>query len=422
MPKAAEMRPLMVLLLILACLAVALMVAIATFFLSFVAQISQLSARQSTHQRALRRSRTPPPEIPHSDIHMVTFGTLGAPHDQGIDCSDQINVMRHRFEPHVASFRAYSPRDLPPAVTRPVSCATGCFPRIVKLCGAARHHFWRWKAHVVERQLHTIPEGSYLLWTDCNFKKYIHMALNPQHVRTAAAMVLEAGGSPDMGAQFSWTGLRNENCIDGSIMRAYPELRGLPHICSDRVLVRNSPIGRRIVADWREASDDPDILWPRFEDSASLIQLSDQGTLAVAVARAKKRGDLPRDWPNCVSYPSRIWHPDHVLKGPIPRNMEPLIRLFAAGSRHLGAVLPMSINTIPCKHVRGHGARRNEALRKRKPPTGCRRNNTACRRLEDPCLPQTADGAATNTTRGKKAGLDALTPKLVRLARAKVSL
>lgn len=109
----------------------------------------------------------------------VTFGTLGPPHDSGVDMSKSLNKMRTRAENlGVKNIVVHSPhtiKQLPRYNEQFIRSFPGmCAGEHARGC---RHGFWAWKSLVVYNTLLN-ADTEFVIYTDCNCKKYPYMYNN----------------------------------------------------------------------------------------------------------------------------------------------------------------------------------------------------------------------------------------------------
>lgn len=275
-------------------------------------------------------------QVPRDQLHMVTFGTRGAPHDAGKDMSTTIDELRRLFQPYVGDFRSISPSDLPPESTSSVTDHS-LYPHRNIHCRAAKHHFWRWKSELVLQTLESMPEGHVLLYSDCDTKKYPALAESPEDVSKACAALLRFGGGERwMGACFSSSGAMCDLFCDARMLRRQPSLRRTMQVSIPRIVFRNIPQARAFVREWRDACRDPTLLYPDPDPAgaARWVHLHDQSVFNFVAERWRQRRTLPKAWPNAVAWPERSMALRHLQEGAPSRHlMQGFLRMVAQFTR-----------------------------------------------------------------------------------------
>lgn len=254
-------------------------------------------------------------------MHVVAYATLGPPHDAGLALGESLATVRREFAPWAATVTTWSPRDLPASVTARVAAACDglSWPQQRVHCGAAKHGFWRWKPHVVERRLRQIPEGEWLLYLDGNVARNVESLPGPDfgdYLRRWFALC----GDEDIllhGEKFGLSVALNCRRDAWQSLISRRAATREPYSSAWRMLIRNSPRGRRFVAEWRALCDQPRLLWPATNphQAAPIMHMHDEALLNLTVGVWKDRGWLPWGFPHNRSAPTRHVTPESVLPG-----------------------------------------------------------------------------------------------------------
>jgi hypothetical protein len=280
--------------------------------------------------------KNPVSSIPKEEFHMLTFGTLGPPHDQGLALGEQLAHMKTLYEPHVTTFRAFSPRDLPDRVTQSVGeCDGSRFPQLAIHCRASKHHFWLWKSHAIRKRLSEIPQNHVLLYTDANYSKYPTQVQDPEQVRSATARLLELGQNQHIGTRFSFTGVTCTQTCSPRMISRLPSMANMPNITIDRIIVRNSVQGRQFIDRWLHACEQEVLLFPdpSSNGNAKLLHLHDQSVFNYMAQIWRLEGKLPMTWPNSYLALSRRFAEKNIIAGPPPVSFMPLVRVLESARK-----------------------------------------------------------------------------------------
>jgi len=131
--------------------------------------------------------------------HVVTFHSQGRPHDGGMPLGRVAGIMRAAYEPHVASFTAYTPTFLANLSAAGVSGRDALRPseRLAHNLGLAEIGGGAFKPFAILHRLQQLPAGDLLIFRDVNCLKHPPLLAGAAQIGVTANWLLSAAGTSD---------------------------------------------------------------------------------------------------------------------------------------------------------------------------------------------------------------------------------
>ena len=220
-----------------------------------------------------------PPEAPRFVI--VTFGSLGPPHDDGINMQAARSKFMDLVGPHADEVRMFAPSDLR---DDPWWAANfHVYPDTVEWViqhnpGGNRIGYWKHKPLLLLRAMQSEPEGAVIMYMDVNVLKYPDLTVGVAEWRNVSAFVFHEIWPADIWLGYEDAGVsRVKNFCKGytvhniSVPRFADRIFERSLLVGNRILVRNSAALRRMFEDE---------LLPLFTDDRLLANYPQDGTHA----------------------------------------------------------------------------------------------------------------------------------------------
>ena len=261
-----------------------------------------------------------------SKIYLLTFCSLGDPHDKGKDLSSNIAKIKSLLSGYFTDIIIYTPEKIKDCLGSDSFCNPhdGEFPLNPGLNHLGCGDF---KSFIIDKTLSEIEEGAILLYHDCNFSKY------PQYWQTDWPNLIETcnffldANKSDFFAPFesllngTATMVKNhgKRITTDAIIKDQTEsdiVSECYEIASSRIIIRNTNRSREFFSEYKELCLDKDLLtkFPNPNPYADFTHsCPEQHVLNCLIYSHILRGKLDQHFPRIRFY-NRKFRIDDNLK------------------------------------------------------------------------------------------------------------
>jgi len=238
-------------------------------------------------------------------FNLVSFLSEGQPHDEGLNLSENRDLLETAAKPHFDTIELYTPRKLK-------DMGLGNYVRDYKITGLVTNNpgmtrigNCAWKPKIIAMELEKLTNGDILIYRDSNIVRYGDKLGDYKNIRNCAEDFLRLCNF-DFFAHRETEFCSLKNFTKTNVLRELGEnslfVYQYPGVCANIIVIRKSAVSVQFVKEWLEACEVERWIDPNHYGGYLLNfinQCPEQSILGVIVANwiRKRIHNIPLNYP-----------------------------------------------------------------------------------------------------------------------------
>ncbi|EHT4088238.1 hypothetical protein KX058_004474 [Escherichia coli] len=205
---------------------------------------------------------------PSDKVHFLTFYTQGQEFDDGIDLTEEVNILLRKIKPFVDSVKAISAYELKNNPETSIYVKEFEEEAIWNF-KTNKIGFLRWKPYILLKELENMQMGDVLMYRDCNISKYPTILADVHHTRRNVSAVLDYIQCDIFSPVEIFPNLKVKHNVKTDVLYEMgilteQNLESYLHNASI-IICRKTPEAIRILEEWLRYCMDDSLISPKYE-------------------------------------------------------------------------------------------------------------------------------------------------------------
>ena len=191
-------------------------------------------------------------------FNLVSFLSEGQPHDEGLDLSENKELIENAARPHFDAIEIYTPRKLNEMGLNNYVRDYKVEGLVTKNPGATRIGNFAWKPKIIAMELDKLENGDMLIYRDSNIVKCGDILGDYNNIRAIAENVLKLCNfdffAHRESEDYSLKNFTKTNIIS-ELGENSPFVYQYPGVCTNIIIIRKSAVSVQLVKEWNEACE-----------------------------------------------------------------------------------------------------------------------------------------------------------------------
>jgi len=224
------------------------------------------------------------------DIFFISFCTQSFPHDQAKNFSNLVNILENIFTPIFKNVIIYTTQKCKNDFTLNVYEEYKNIPEHSRGC---YHSFWRWKPHIIQKQLNLINNGDILIYQDCDIHKYPSLIEYLNYYKKTINYLFESTKNDilipsECNVILSKHYVKNE--IFEKVGKNNDYYRNFPVLSARRIIIKKSEKSIAFINEWLNLCNTDLILPEKYPEPELKWNTHDQAILTVLYRKYMENG------------------------------------------------------------------------------------------------------------------------------------